>query len=312
MGSKTGSHRQARRSKPAKCGKMRPFRPEVLQNATRSGMLVGPTLKTIPMAKLHATFSLTGPLAGLSLYRRKDLDGTFARTRTTISKERLRTDPAFTNTRRCATEGGGRSRGARWIRRVLQPLEAVRDHNWAGALTGALTPLQRLDTEGPYGQRSLLFSAHGPLLEGYPLSRRSPWESLVRTPLVCTVDKEAQSARVALPALLPGSTFFPHTVHPYFRFVASLGPVPDLHFTHGGYTPKDTPGSNLPAVAHTEWLGVKSAAPATALELQLPYTIEFPAYALVLTVGILFGHLDAKGNITAVRYSGSGRIVRVV
>jgi hypothetical protein len=263
------------------------------------------------MAKLHTPFNLSGPLSGLIVYQRKDLDGTFARTRSTISKERLRTDPAFANTMRQATEGGGRSRAAWWLRRVLQPLGAVRDHNWQGALTGALKPLQERDTESVYGRRNLLFSQHGHLLEGYGLSRRTPWDILVRTPLVCSLDKTVQTAWVELPDLLPGATFFPHSEPPYFRVVASLGVVPDLWHTAHGYTPKDTPGRHLPTVVYTPWLATKSGAAATTLELQLPYTIEFPSYALVLALALSFGSPGESGAIQPINYSGSGRIIAV-
>jgi hypothetical protein len=263
------------------------------------------------MAKLTTPFSITGPLAGLSFYHRKDLPGTFVRGQSRISKERMHADPAFANTRRSGTEGGGRSQAAKWIRRVLKPLEAVRDHNWQGALSGSLTALQKRDIESAYGERSVLLSQHGYLLEGYPLSRRTPWDTMVRTPLSYTVDREHQSARVEIPALLEGVTFFPRTAHPYFRLVATLGVVPDLHYAAEGYGPAYRVGKHLPQVARTEWLGVKRGAPATALELQLPYSIEFPAYALVLALGVLFGSPDEWGEIREVGYSGSGRLAVV-
>jgi hypothetical protein len=263
------------------------------------------------MARLTTPFSFTGPLSGLSFYTRKDAAGTFVRGQSRISKERMHTDPAFTNTRRSGAEGGGRSQTAKWIRQVLQPLESVRDHNWQGALTGSLTALQKRDTGSAYGKRSVLLSQHGHLLEGYPLSRRTPWETLVRSPFNYKVDRERQSAWVEMPALLEGVTFYPRTAHPYFRLVATLGVVPDLNYAAEGYLPAHRAGKHLPHVARTEWLGVKSGAPATVLELQLPYGIEFPDYALVLAVGVLFGTLDEWGEVSEVGYSGSGRIVGV-
>ena len=64
-------------------------------------------------------------------------------------------------------------------------------------------------------------------------------------------------------------------------------------------------------MAATEWTGVKKGLAETMLELQLPYTLDYPTYALVLAVAVSFGTLDVLGNVQAVPHSGSGRIVKV-
>jgi hypothetical protein len=261
------------------------------------------------MAKLNGPFSFTGPLSGLSFYTRKDISGTFVREKSTLTKERVQTDPALEGTRRSGIEMGGRSLGAKWIRRTLYPLQAVRDGNWQGALTSALLPVQRRDSISLLGQRSLLLSQFGYLLEGFLLSQRTPWEGLVRTPFLYTLNKEAQSALVEVPELTHGVNFFPRTPHPFFQVIATLGPVPDLHHTPNGYAPDLTGGHHLPAVAHTGWLGVKQGSSPSMLELELPYAIEFPSYALVLAVGLVFGTLDERGEIKQLGYSGSGKIL---
>jgi hypothetical protein len=133
----------------------------------------------------------------------------------------------------------------------------------------------------------------------------------LRSPLACGLDKDTLSAHVAIPELIAGVNFTPRTPHPYFRIVASLGVVPDLHYNPDGYTPDIAAGSHLPEVAATEWLGAKSGAPATMLELSLSYAVEYASYALVLAVALSFGTLNAQGQIQAVSYSGSGRIAAV-
>lgn len=101
----------------------------------------------------------------------------------------------------------------------------------------------------------MLFSRHGHLLEGYGLARRTPFETVLRAPLICRVDKPSASAVVELPAIIPNLNFFPRTPYPYFRVVASLGVVPDLHYAPYGYTPEPPAGRYLPHVAETEWTG---------------------------------------------------------
>lgn len=264
------------------------------------------------MASNNGPFDLNGSLYNLNFYRRRDVDKNLVRRKTGPTKEQVHHDPRFAMTRMNCTEFDGLSKGSKWIRRALRPLEAVRNYNWAGTLTGLLKPVQKLDGVSARGQRSVLLSQHPHLLEGFPLSRHTTFESVVCTPIGCTVNKDTGSARVELPQLAVGVNFRPHTPYPYFRIIASLGVVPDLFYSPYGYTPDEALGQYVPQVAHTDWLGVKSGMPATALELSLPYPVAFPSYSLVLAVAISFGTLDALRHVVPVTYSGSGRIVVVV
>lgn len=195
---------------------------------------------------------------------------------------------------------------------MLRPLEAVRDYNRAGTLTGLLKPVQVLDGESTYGERSVLLSQHPHLLEGFTLSRKTAFESVVCTPINCTVNKDALSTRVELPQLAVGVNFRPRPPHPYFRIMAALGVVPDLFYSPYGYTPDEELGQYAPQVAHTDWQGVIAGMNENVLELSLPYPVESPSFSLVLAVAVSFGTLDVLGNVVPVKYSGSGRIAAVV
>ena len=263
------------------------------------------------MARLSAPYTLSGTFGQLVAYQRKDLPGTFVRTPSSLTRGRFRTDPAFSNARRTASEAGGRSTAAKALRRILHPLEPVRDGNWQGALTGALTAVQHRDTDHPWGQRSVLLSRHGHLLEGFCLARRTPFESLLRTPVTASLDKATCTATVELPDLIPGVNLWVRTPEPYFRIAASLGVVPDLYYSPEGYSPKAIVPPCPLAAAYTDWQGVKSGSPATTLELRLPLVPPGEDFALVLALGVLLGAPAHGGNIQPVNYRGSGRILRV-
>jgi hypothetical protein len=168
-----------------------------------------------------------------------------------------------------------------------------------------------LDSENPLGQRSVRLSLHPHLLEGFTLSKKTPLETLLRTPLAGSINKASLSAQVEVPELLPGGNFKPRVPYPYYRVVASLGVVPDLTYTPYGYTPDEALGQYTPQVAQTDWMGIRTALPETVLSLSLPYTVDFPHFALVLAVGISFGAPNVLGQIRPESYSGSGRIVAV-
>jgi hypothetical protein len=264
------------------------------------------------MASNNGPFDLNGSLYNLNFYRRRDVDKNLVRQKTGPTKEQILHDPRFALTLKNCTEFDGLSKASKWIRRVLYPLEAVRDYNWAGTLTGLLKPVQKLDGVSKYGERSLLLSQHPHLLEGFRLSRQTPFDSILRTSISCRVDKAALGARVELPQLVPGVNFGASTPHPYYRVVAALGVVPDLFYSPYGYTPAEEPGQYVPQAVYTDWLGTKSARPESVLELTLPYAVPFPSYSLVLAVAVSFGTLDALCAVKPVTYSGSGRIVAVV
>ena len=263
------------------------------------------------MARLSAPFSLSGTFGQLVAVRRKDLSFTLVRAPTSITRKRFLTDPAFTNSRRTATEGGGRSKAAQALRRVLQPLAPVRDHNWQGALTGALTAVQYQDTASPWGQRSVLLSRHGYLLEGYALSRRTPLEGLVRAPLTFHLDKSTLRARVELPELIAHVNLAVRPPEPYFRVVAALGAVCDMSYTPGGYAPEQEEPSLPLTATYTEWRPVKSGAPAQGLALHLSFAPSTGSFALVLAVGLLLGTPGPGGTIQALPYRGGGKILKV-
>lgn len=264
------------------------------------------------MAKLNGPLDFTGSIGNLTFYKQKNSDHTFVKEKTTLTPKRIKTDPCFKRTRQMATEWDGCVTTFKWIHRTLKPLDATADYSFAGPLQGLMKPVQKADTEGVYSRRSVQLSHYPHILEGFTLSIKTPFDSLMRTPMPCSIEKDALSARVLIPQIIHGLNFRPRSSHPYFRVIASLGVVPDVHYSPFGYTPDVTPGSNLPQVAATEWTGVKKGMPETGLELQLPYTVVFPTFSLVLAVAISFGTLDVVGNVQAVKYAGSGRIAKVV
>lgn len=264
------------------------------------------------MAKLNGPLDFTGSIGNLTFYKTRLSDQTIVKEKTIHSGRRTKKDPRFKRSDQMAGEWDGCVTAFKWLHRVLRTLDATADYNYSGQLQGLMKPLQKLDTAGAYSQRSVWLSRHPHLLEGFTLSLKTPFDTLVRTPLQCSIQKDALSAQVSIPELLTGVNFHPHTSHPYFRVMASLGLVPDVHYSAYGYTPDITPGSNLPHVVATEWAGVKKGMPETALELQLPFTVSYPTYSLVLAVAVCFGSPDVLGHIQAVKYCGSGRIARVV
>lgn len=264
------------------------------------------------MAKLRTLYPFHGTLQGMSAFTRRDLPGVvILRTPAGPSRHDIRTRPSFDLTRRNGQEFGGRSTAAKWIRRALQPLRGQEDHNVMAALIALLKPVQERDGASAFGQRHVCLSQAPHLLAGFNLNRKYPFEGVVRSPLDYTLSKETLTARLQVPELLPGVNFFAPTGAPWFRVTALLGVVPDLFFARPRYKAAGDYSSLFSTVVHTEWFPVKGGAPATVLDLQLPYTPPDAQFSLLLAAGIQMGTAGATGSMEGVRYTGSGKVVEV-
>lgn len=263
------------------------------------------------MAKQNGPLDFNGSIADLTFYKRKDSDKTIVKQKTGLTRKQIKSEPRFRRTRNMCEEWKGCTLGTQWVRRTLHPLDDARDYNFVSQISRLLKPVQKSDTEGVYGERNVWLSRYRHILEGFPITRKTPFDVMLRTPLTCSLSKENLAARVGIPHLITGMNFYPQTLHPYFRISASLGIVPDIHYTPLGYAPQMPAGHYLPRFVATPWAAVKGGGTETMLELQLPYSVEFSSFSLVLAVAISFGTPDVLGQVQAVKYAGSGRIVKI-
>src|SRR5689334_10870466 len=107
------------------------------------------------MAEQKGADSFTGRIGNMVAYKRRDSDKIFMRSLPDIPKNRFKEAPSFEPVRQNTTEFGGRSTASRYIRNVFDPLEAVVDYNLAPVVAGKVTVLQKMDTEGEKGKRSV-------------------------------------------------------------------------------------------------------------------------------------------------------------
>jgi hypothetical protein len=264
------------------------------------------------MAKLRPGFNFTGTLGNLSAYKRKDLDVIILRTKWGPSREKINKDPVYDLTRRNNREFGGRSTASGWVLKALRCLRPLSDYNLAGPINTLFRPVQHMDTVNEWGRRNIELSKAPGILEGFPLNKRNVFESVVRTSLGCTINKEALTARLELPALYPGRNFFPVDQYAVFSWQVCLAVIPDLFFKEGhGYVPAGDFVFYYTAHEAGQWHPSETGADARVLELQLRSPAGGKGFSLLLAVGIQFGTVR-KGEGAAVEYAGTGKILRVV
>jgi len=259
------------------------------------------------MPKLPANLLLANA-SKLSIYSMKGSDKIILRRKGGASRERVKTDPNFINTRRINAEFGGRATCSKWVRRMLRLVHFTADYNITGPLNALLKPIQALDTVSDYGERSVALSANPHLLEGFNLNKRTPFDTIVHNPVRYTLSKENVQAGVTIPAMLPGHNFVAPENLTTYQFIALLGIVPDLFYTPDGYRPKDDYDNEAPEDAFTEWFPVQAGSPAITLNLQLPKKPATDAYSVMLTIAVAFGTLR-NGEITPIQYVGGAKIL---
>jgi hypothetical protein len=262
------------------------------------------------MARILSTVALVGSIGNVSAYKMRGSDKIILRTKGGPSGKRIRNAPEFDLTRRNNSEFSGRATASKWIMSMLSQLKPLADHNIAGPLNALMKPIQELDKTSDYGMRNVVLSGNPRLLEGFSLNRGTSFDSMLRSPLPCSLSRETLSARVEIPALLPGINFHAQRKDPMFSIIAMLGIVPDLFYDADRYKPSSHAYTSLGAKAvNTDWYPVLGGAPATTLELKLEGMPPDQSFSLMLSVGICFGAMHDAATIKQVKHAGSAKVL---
>ena len=264
------------------------------------------------MAKLDGNFGFNGPLGNVSAYKMRGVEGIILRRKGGASKEKVKTSPGMKGTRKGNAEFGGRATAGKWIRRLLHRQTPMAGYNITGAINALMGPIQKLDTESVFGRRNVVLSKNPWLLEGFSLNKEQGFDTIIRNPLSWSISRDTLSARIELPALLPGINFLTQEKHPMYRIVATLGIAPDFfyHEQWKGYYPSSRAyQENDMQTVETEWCPVLKGSPATTLNIQLPTPPPDQSFSLVLSIGLCFGEMRDASSIWQVKHTGAAKIL---
>jgi hypothetical protein len=265
------------------------------------------------MAKLDGEFSFTGPLGGLSAYKRRDVDGVILRRKGGPTARQIKEDESFDNLRRHNAEFGGRATSAKYVRKAIWPVNNLANYNYTAQLIKICGSIMMMDSISEYGKRNFIFTKNPQVFSGFNLNRDVLFDSIIRHPIPGIISRETFSASIEIPPLLPGINFFVPGKHSLFSVIASLGWLPDMVYNGEGYSPMEkTIGNTSMAQAVTAWQPVFNASPAATLELTLPPDKIFNRGSLLLSVGIRFGLFIGKDSIVQEPRAGAAKILMAV
>jgi hypothetical protein len=259
--------------------------------------------------------TVLGRISNLIFYKRHDLDQIIVRGKGGIPKERINNSPEFVNTRRVNKEFGGRSRATRWLLDALDPIRELADYNIAGHLNALIKPIQEMDSVNEWGRRSIEFTRHPRIFEGFSLNRRYPFDSVIRNSLRYSLNKQTLEASIDIPALVPGINFHVPGRYPMFSFAINPVVFPDLHYneTLSHYKPLNEWPGTMHAETITDWYPVLNGSPAMSLQMQVPsYTPPDEFFVFMLSIGIRFGTIGANGQVQQLKRAGCAKIITAV
>jgi hypothetical protein len=243
----------------------------------------------------------------MSAYTMQGHEGVILRKKGGASKEKIKTGRNFALTRLNNAEFGGSSKAGKAIRDAIWMVKHLANYNFSGHLNALAKTILKKDTEADWGERAIRFSQHHGMLEGFTLNRQLLFNSVVRHPLSCTLSRDEGKASLLLPALVPGINFYTPPGQHLYRFIFTLGVIPDMICTPDGYKPQ-VPQYHATYLI-TEWHTVTELTTQQNFELALEnFTGLDASNSLILAAGIEFGFPLTNDIIQSVKYAGTATI----
>lgn len=260
------------------------------------------------MGKLEGGFRFTGRLGPYTAYKRKGSDEIFIKSRPGKSGKKAK-DRA-PRVQENVTEFSLSAATSKAVRRAMKEILKLADYNFTSDLTSCARKTLPLDSVGARGERSILISQHPEYFIGFNLNRQYLFDSVIRRPVLHSIDPSKGIATVTLPALEPGISLFLGSPVPQYRIIMVLGLVADQLFQ----TKKNDEWlCGERATASTAILISDQSYPAQQFELVLPVPEKKPpvaALSYVLSIGV---EIEVPHSKTRKLFkTGSSKIIDVV
>ena len=266
------------------------------------------------MARLKGALNFTGSIGNLSAYNSKGIEDTLIRLKGGASREKIKKAREFTNTRKNNTEFGGAATAGKKIKEAIISVTHLDHSRFQNRLNRICRYILNQDTENDWGKRSFLLSNHRSLLEGFNLGMGTAFDSIIKHPLSCSINRTELSATTHVPQLIPKIGLYVPDNFSFFRLIAVMGIVPDLQYDtrFERYFPINAAIQLKRATAETDWLSTAAVASPQELSIQIEGDCNMSDQdSLVLAVGVEFGAALSANLIQPVINAGAAKMVGV-
>ncbi len=263
------------------------------------------------MPTLHGSIQYTGTIDELVAYKMKNSDKIIVRKKAYIPKDAFKKEEQYASMRRNSSEFTGCAYAGKMVRMALSPLIQLADHNMAPALNSFCKAIQKRDIISEHGQRSIQFSAYKESFTALAFTKKHFFDSVFKQRPTAELFRDTGTLHIHWSELVPGFNFYLPWNKPYFRIIACIGTVADIHFSGSGY--RQGLESLPKACIFSDWMtnGKKIPAQSMIIRLKETATVQANNITVLGAIGIQMGTADMLGDIHPVKYASTARILTV-
>ena len=264
------------------------------------------------MAKVTRNTFFTSSLGDFSVYHMEGVEKLVIRAKGGPTKEQIKNDPQFDRTRKNSSEFSGAGIASGKIMHTSHLINKAADNSFSGRLSAVCHVLQTLDTSHVHGERSILFTKNGQLLEGMNFSKLRIIDSVLKNLPAFVISRDACSASVTFTDLFPGVNLFNPWNLPKYRLLITLGVLQDLVFTSSGYAAANPEIILYRTQVVTDWQSSNDVFKSAIFKLRLADNAILDSNSsLVLSIGVEFGNRVTNLITQPVKKACCGKIVGV-
>lgn len=180
------------------------------------------------MAKQKGIIRLEGTIGGISFLKTED--GYLAREKTSVSGDKIRTDPAYIRTRENMSEFGTAGKGVRLIRSAFQEqLQSAKDSKLTSRMQKIMMLVVKADSVSERGQRNISDGELG-FLQGFEFNRNAELASCCFMPYTSAIDRFTGTCTVDIPSFIPKLRVVPPQGATHFKMIMACS---ELDFANG-------------------------------------------------------------------------------
>lgn len=239
------------------------------------------------MAKQSSIFTLNGTIGNVTFYKSKN--GYLAKEKTSVTGDRIKTDPGFQRTRENMSEFGKAGKAGKTLRNALRTvLLSAKDKEISSRLTQEMMKVIKSDVVSPRGQRNIL-TGEVRILEGFSFNEHAHLSNTLFAPYTVQVNRVSGDISVSIPSFIPEQMLEAPAGATHFQISAAAA---EVDFVNDLYNAKDQSSAYLPI----------DAQPTVALNLVNTVT-PASTNALFATLGVQFYQL-VNGRYYALKNGG--------
>jgi hypothetical protein len=196
------------------------------------------------MAKQKGIIKIQGTIGDITFV--KTQDGYIAKSKTSVSKSRIASDPAFQRTRENGSEFGRAGKAVKLLRTAIRTLlQNGKDKRTSSRLTAAMMKVVKADATSIRGLRNVM-DGETELLQGFEFNINAQITSVLFAPYVASIDRVTGLLEVAIPSFIPLNDIVVPDGATHYKIVSSGSAI---NFEAGTFVEQNTATDILPCNA---------------------------------------------------------------